>query len=71
MTDEAEFPWRMYVYNCRIFVMYNREVASFAVLGDDNPGWRPNRFGYRGGAWRFNWRTRSSSSWTMRQDGRN
>ena len=24
MTDEADFPWRMYVYNCRIFVMYNR-----------------------------------------------
>ncbi len=49
MTDEADFPWRMYVYNCRIFVMYNREVASFAVLGDDNPTWRPNRFGY--GRW--------------------
>ncbi len=47
MTDETDFPWRMYVYNCRIFVMYNREVASFAVLGDDNPIWRPNRFGYR------------------------
>ena len=27
--------------------MYNKEVASFAVLGDDNPRWRPNRFGYR------------------------
>ena len=25
----------------------NREVASFAVLGDDNPDWRPNSFGYR------------------------
>src|SRR5664279_5721538 len=46
MTDEAEFPWRMYVYNCRIFVMYNRRVASFAVLGDDNPNWRPQSYGY-------------------------
>ena len=46
MTDEAEFPWRMYVYNCRIFVMYNRKVASFAVLGDDNPDWRPQSYGY-------------------------
>ncbi len=27
MTDEADFPWRMYVYNCRIFVMYNKRVA--------------------------------------------
>ncbi len=47
MTDEAKFPWRMYVYNCRIFVMYNRRVASFAVLGDDNPNWRPQSYGYR------------------------
>ncbi len=47
MTDEAGFPRRMYVYNCRIFVMYNREVASFAVLGDDDPHWRPQSYGYR------------------------
>ncbi len=47
MTDEAEFPWRMYVYNCRIFVMYNTRVASFAVLGDDNPHWRPESYGYQ------------------------
>ncbi len=47
MTDEAGFPRRMYVYNCRIFVMYNREVASFAVLGDDDPRWRPQSYGYR------------------------
>ncbi|MGH7136654.1 MAG: hypothetical protein ACREHD_13005, partial [Pirellulales bacterium] len=24
----------------------NRKVASFAILGDDRPGWRPDRFGY-------------------------
>ena len=47
MTDETDFPWRMYVYNCRIFVRYNREVASFAVLGDDKSHWRPNSYGYR------------------------
>lgn len=47
MTDEAQFPWRMYVYNCRIFVRYNKKVASFAVLGDDNPDWRPQSYGYR------------------------
>jgi hypothetical protein len=46
MTDEAGFSRRMYVYHCRIFVRYNREVASFAVLGDDNPGWRPRSYGY-------------------------
>lgn len=46
MTDEADFPWRMYVYNCRIFVRYNKRVASFAVLGDDNPTWRPESYSY-------------------------
>ena len=33
-------------YNCRLFDKYNKEVASFAVLADDNPNWRPDRFGY-------------------------
>ena len=48
MADESEFPLRMYVYNYRVFDKYNRrEVASFAVLGDDNPCWRPDCFVYR------------------------
>ena len=47
MSVDGKFGWRMYVYNYRIFDKYNREVASFAVLGDDDPGWRPRSFGYR------------------------
>jgi hypothetical protein len=47
--EEAEFPRRMFTYNSRIFDLYNRTVVSFAVLGDDRPGWRPNRFRY--GRW--------------------
>jgi hypothetical protein len=47
MSDEADFPWRMYIYHCRILVRYNRKVASFAVLGDDNPNWRPQRYRYQ------------------------
>ena len=47
MSDEADFPWRMYVYHCRIFIRYNKNVASFAVLGDDNPHWRPQGYGYQ------------------------
>ena len=46
-SEDGEFARRMYVYNYRIFDRYNREVASFAVLGDDNPHWRPEGFGYR------------------------
>lgn len=43
---DAEFARRMYVYNYRLFDRYNRNVASFAILGDDRAGWRPQRFGY-------------------------
>ena len=46
-TEEAEFARRMYVYNYRLFDRYNREVVSLAVLGDENPLWRPDNFGYR------------------------
>jgi hypothetical protein len=41
---EADFPRRMYVYNYRIFDRYNRDVASLAVLADDDPDWRPTEY---------------------------
>jgi hypothetical protein len=40
-TRDADFPQRMYVYNYRIHDRYNRDVASLAVLADDDPDWRP------------------------------
>ena len=43
-TRDGKFPERMYVYNYRIFDRYNKPVASFAVLADDDPNWRPNEF---------------------------
>jgi hypothetical protein len=45
-SEDPDFARRMYTYNYRLFDMYNREVVSLAVLGDDNPRWRPDRFGY-------------------------
>lgn len=44
---EADFAQRMYVYNYRLFDRYNRSVASFAVLADQRPNWRPQQFGYQ------------------------
>ena len=41
---ETDFAKRMYVYNYRLFDRYERPVVSLAVLGDDNPRWRPDRF---------------------------
>lgn len=43
---DPEFPRRMYVYNYRVFDRYGRPVASMAVLADDDPKWRPDRFEY-------------------------
>src|SRR5262249_7255275 len=44
--EDPDFPRRMYVYSYRIFDRYNRQVVSLAVLGDERPGWRPDRYGY-------------------------
>jgi hypothetical protein len=41
---ETGFAKRMFVYNYRLFDRYERPVASLAVLADDEPGWRPDRF---------------------------
>ena len=43
---ESNFAERIYVYNYRIYDRYRRKVASFIVLGDESPTWRPSEFGY-------------------------
>ena len=43
---EAGFPLQMYVYHYRTFDRYHMPVASFAVLADEEPGWRPDRRTY-------------------------
>ena len=46
VSREPKFTERMFVYNYRIFDHYARPVASMAVLGDDDPDWLPQQFGY-------------------------
>ena len=41
---ERDFPARIHVYNHRIFDRYGREVISLAILADDDPDWRQNRY---------------------------
>jgi hypothetical protein len=43
-SKESDFPLRMHVYNHRIFDRYGQEVISLAILTDDDPDWRPNRY---------------------------
>ena len=42
--NEAAFPERMFVYHYRLFDRYRRPVASFAVLADESPDWRPSGY---------------------------
>ncbi|MBF2078915.1 MAG: transposase [Synechococcales cyanobacterium T60_A2020_003] len=46
---DGDFAKRMYVYHYRIFDRYEQEVVSLAVLGDDQPTWRPQEYSY--GRW--------------------
>jgi Putative transposase, YhgA-like len=43
---DAEFPLRMFIYNYRAFDLHNKPVISLAILGDENPSWRPNSYQY-------------------------
>jgi len=40
------FAERMFVYNYRIYDRHRKPVISLAVLGDEEPTWRPGQFGY-------------------------
>ncbi|WP_342115715.1 DUF4351 domain-containing protein [Pseudoduganella sp. OTU4001] len=41
---DANLPRRIFDYNYRIFKEYGREVASLALLADEDPNWRPQDF---------------------------
>ncbi len=44
VSRDSEFTLRMYIYQYRLFDLYPKAVASLAILGDDDPNWRPDRF---------------------------
>ena len=43
---DRDFPARMWAYFCGTFHKFQQRVISLAVLADEQPGWRPDRFGY-------------------------
>ena len=43
---DREFTERMYIYHYRAFDLYHKPVISLAILGDENPSWRPNSYQY-------------------------
>jgi hypothetical protein len=44
--QDAGFTGRMFRYHARLYDRYRRNVVSLAILGDERPGWRPDRFEY-------------------------
>ena len=44
--SEPRFPQRMFIYHTCLFDRYSRPIASFAVLADESPTWRPDRHFY-------------------------
>lgn len=45
--QQEHFSKRMFVYHYRLFDRYQQPIASLALLTDDQPRWRPDRFVYR------------------------
>jgi hypothetical protein len=43
---EKEFTQRIFIYNTRIFQLYNRPAISLAILCDTNHRWRPSSFDF-------------------------
>jgi hypothetical protein len=43
-AEQAEFSFRMYVYNYRLGDKYNVPIVSLAILGDERSSWRPQQY---------------------------
>ncbi len=65
---DANFTQRMFVYHYRIFDRYRLQVVSLAVLGDDNPQWRPNTYGYERWGSRIQLNFPAVKLWDYRQN---
>jgi hypothetical protein len=43
---QKNFPTRIYIYNYRLFDRHKKQVISLAILADEQPNWRPNKYEY-------------------------
>lgn len=41
---DSKMAERMYIYHYRLYDAHQKPIVSLAVLGDDNPDWRPTRY---------------------------
>lgn len=43
-TYDIDLPFRLFVYYYRIFDRYQAQIATFSVLADHDPNWRPSEY---------------------------
>ncbi len=48
-NPEPNFEGRIYSYHSRLFLSYNCPIATFVILGDERPTWKPQE--YRNEIW--------------------
>lgn len=68
MAKDLELPWRMFRYGRRAGEHFNQPVGRFAILGDDDPRWRPASYreGVLGCEDTFTFRVVKLSEWRER-----
>jgi hypothetical protein len=68
MARDLELPWRMFKYGRRAGEHFNQPVGRFAILGDDDPQWRPTSYreGVLGCQDTFTFRVAKLSDWHER-----
>jgi hypothetical protein len=68
MAKDLELPWRMFKYGRRAGEHFNQPVGRFAILGDEDPGWRPTSYreGVLGCEDTFTFRVVKLSEWRGR-----
>jgi predicted DNA-binding protein (MmcQ/YjbR family) len=42
--SQDSLPERMFIYSNRLHDIYQMKIASFAILADNNPNWRPSKY---------------------------
>lgn len=69
-SRDPGFAERMYIYHYRIFDLFKHPVASFAVLADNHPRWRPTSYqgSLMGCHWRLDFPTVKLLDYQSRED---
>ncbi len=46
VSRESGFPQRMFIYYYRLYDLYPEQVVSLAILADEEPDWKPEKYGH-------------------------